>query len=155
MIGNLYTLAVGAQAQTAAKTLIELTAAASAVLLLERAYISQNSFDTSENLGCKIQRITTPGTGTDSIAAAVPTQAQTAAMVAGAVKTNLTIESTYTANKINLQQGFNVLSGFLWTPANDDEVFAIAPSALIGIMLDIAPSASMNFSYGCTFRQIG
>lgn len=154
MIGNLYTLAIGAQAQTASKTLIEVAAASSSICLLERAYISQNSFDTSENLGCKIQRVTTTGTGTTSTSDVVPTEVGTSAF-GGVVKTNLTIEPTYTANKIFLQQGFNVLSGFLWTPANDDEVFALAPSGLLGIMLDVAPSASMNLSYGCTIRQIG
>lgn len=152
MIGNLYYVAIGAQAQTASKTLIEVASASTSVSLIERAYISQNSFDTSENLGCKMQLITTTGTGTATTP--VPNQAQTAAY-GGTVKTNLTIESTYTANKVEVQQGFNVLSGFLWTPASDDEVISLAPSALIGIMLDVAPSASMNFSYGCTIRQIG
>jgi hypothetical protein len=152
MIGNLYTIAIGAQAQTASKTLIETVSPATAISTLERAYISQNSFDTSENLGCKIQRITTTGTGTTTTA--VPTQVLTAA-AGGTQKTNMTAEPTYTASTVLLQQGFNVLSGFLWTPANDDEVFAIPPSGLLGTMLDVAPSASMNFSYGCTFRQIG
>jgi hypothetical protein len=152
MIGNVYTLQIGAQAQTASKTLIEVASGSAVVTLLERAQISQNSFDTSENLGCKIQLITTTGTGTTTTA--VPTQAGTSA-AAGTQKTNDTIEPTYTANKVLYQSGFNVLSGFLWTPANDDEVFALAPSGLLGIMLDVAPSASMNFSYGCTFRQIG
>ena len=41
------------------------------------------------------------------------------------------------------------------TPANDDEVFAISPSGLLGIMLDVAPSTSMDFHYGCTIREIG
>lgn len=154
MIGNVYTIAVGAQAQTTSKTLLEVAAAATSVAILERAYISQNSFDTSENLGCKIQRITTTGTGTSSTADMVPTQAQVSAF-GGTVKSNMTIEPTYTANKVFLQQGFNVLSGFLWTPANDDEVFTLAPSGLLGIMIDVAPSASMNFSYGATVRQIG
>lgn len=152
MIGNLYLIAIGAQAQTASKTLIEVASPSTAVTTLERAYISQNSFDTSENLGCKIQLVTTTGTGTTTTA--VPTMAGTSA-AGGTQKTNDTIEPTYTANKVLLQQGFNVLSGFLWTPANDDEVFALAPSGLLGIMLDVAPSGSMNFSYGCTFRQIG
>lgn len=152
MIGNVYVIAIGAQAKTAANTLIEVASPSTAVTILERAYISQNSFDTSENLGCKIQLITTTGTGTTTTA--VPTQSGTAA-AGGTQKTNDTIEPTYTANKVLYQGGFNVLSGFLWTPANDDEVFSLAPSGLLGIMLDVAPSASMNFSYGCTFRQIG
>lgn len=152
MIGNLYGIAVGAQAQTAAKTLIEVASPSTAITLLERAYISQNSFDTSENLGCKIQRITTTGTGTATTP--VPFQASSPA-AGGTQKTNDTVEPTYTASTVLVQQGFNVLSGFLWTPANDDEVIVLAPSGLVGIMLDVAPSASMNFSYGCTIRQIG
>jgi hypothetical protein len=152
MIGNMYSLAIGAQAQTASKTLMEVTAPSTSISVLERAYISQNSFDTSENLGCKIQRITTTGTGTTTTA--VPFMASAPA-AGGTQKTNDTIEPSYTASTVIVQQGFNVLSGFLWTPANDDEVIVIAPSGLLGIMLDVAPSASMNFSYGATFRQIG
>ena len=48
-----------------------------------------------------------------------------------------------------------MLSGWKWTPANDDEVFVVAPSQLIGIMLNIAPSGSMDFHYGATIREIG
>jgi len=152
MIGQVYYVHIGAQAQTASKTLIEIASASSSVTLLERAQIGQNSFDTSENLGCKIQLITTTGTGTATTP--VPAEAQNAAY-GGTVKTNMTIEPSYTANKVMYQSGFNVLSGFLWTPANDDEVIAVAPSGLVGIMLDVAPSASMNFSYGATIRQVG
>lgn len=152
MIGNMYTIAIGAQAQTTSKTIMEHASPSTSITTVERIYISQNSFDTSENLGCKVQRITTTGTGTTTTA--VPFMASAAA-AGGTQKTNDTIEPTYTASTVLIQQGFNVLSGFLWTPANDDEVLVLAPSGLLGTMIDIAPSASMNFSYGCTFRQIG
>jgi len=152
MIGRLYTVAIGSQAQTAAKTLIEVASAADSVTLVERLSITQTSFDTSENLGTKTQRITTTGTGTATTPE--PLQAGDAAF-GGTVETNSTIEPTYTAGTEILEQGFNVLSGYLWTPANDDEVITISPSALIGMNLDVAPSASMNFSYMCTLREIG
>ena len=152
MIGRLYTVAIGAEAHTAADTLIEIASAADSVTLLERAYISQSSFNTSENLACKIQRITTTGTAT----ATVPEPKMVGdAAFGGTVETNSTVEPTYTAGTEVLEQGFNVLSGFQWTPASDDEVIVISPSALLGIMLDVAPSASMNFHYGCTIREIG
>lgn len=151
MIGRLYSVAIGGEAHTAADTLIEIAAPADAVVLLERAYIGQSSFDTSENLACKIQDVATTGTGTTSTAR--PLQTGDAAF-GGTVKTNLTVEPTY-GTAVHLEQGFNVLSGFLWTPANDDEVITVSPSALVGIMLDVAPSASMNFHYGCTVREIG
>jgi len=152
MIGRLYTVSVGSQAQTAAKTLIEIASAADSVTLVERLWINQTSFDTSENLGTKTQRITTTGTGTATVPE--PLQAGDAAF-GGVVETNSTVEPTYTAGTEILENGFNVLSGYLWTPANDDEIIAISPSALVGMNLDVAPSASMNFSYGCTLREIG
>lgn len=152
MIGRLYTVAIGSQAQTAAKTLIEIAAPSDGVVTVERLWIKQTSFDTSENLGTKTQRITTTGTGTATTPE--PYEVGTAAF-GGVVETNSTVEPTYTAGTEILEDGFNVLSGYLWTPANDDEVITVSPSALVGMNLDVAPSASMNFSYGCTLREIG
>ena len=152
MIGRMYGLSIASQAQTAAKTLMEIAAPADSVVLVERFYIKQTSFDTSENLGSTVQRVTTTGTGTATVP--VPFQLGDAAF-GGAPETNSTIEPTYTASTMLIEEGFNVLSGLLWTPANDDEVIVISPAALVGINLDVAPSASMNFSYGCTLREIG
>ena len=152
MIGQLYTVAIGSQAQTAAKTLIEIASPSDAVTLVERIKVAQTSFDTSENLGVKVQRVTTTGTGT----ATTPEPLQVgSAAYGGTVETNSTVEPTYTAGTEIIEDGFNVLSGYLWTPANDDEIIVISPSALLGISLDVAPSASMDFSYGCTIREIG
>lgn len=151
MIGRLYTVAIGGQAQTAAVTLMEIASAADSVTLVERVYVKQSSFDTSENLAVKIEDITTSGTGT----ATTPRPFQEGdAAFGGVVETNATIEPTYSGT-VFLEDGFNVLSGFLWTPASDDEVFVVSPSQLIGVMLDVAPSGSMNFHYGCTLREIG
>lgn len=152
MIGRLYTMAIGAEAQTAAKTLMEIAAPSDAVVTIERIYISQSSFNTSENLACRVQRVTTTGTGT----AHVPRPLQVGdPAFGGTCKTNLSADSTPTADKELIEQGFNVLSGFIWTPANDDEIIALSPSGLVGIWLDVAPSTSMNFHYGCTIREIG
>ena len=152
MIGRIYKLAIGAQAQTAAKCLMEIGAPADGVVFLERASITQSSFDTSENLAAKIEDVTTTGTGTDSSASVNPVQEGDAAF-GGTFETNSTVDPTY-SGEVLLEQGFNCLSGFLWTPASDDEVIAISPSGLIGIQLDVAIS-SMNLHYGCTIRVIG
>ena len=151
-IGSLYAVAVAAEAHTDADTLIELTAAATCVISLERAYISQSTQDTSENLSAKVQRITTTGTGS---AFTIAKMSNLAGTVASSAKTNITVESTYTANTVLVQQGFNVLNGWLWTPASDDEVITVPPSGLIGIMLNTVPAASIDFSYGCVFREYG
>lgn len=151
MIGRMYTIEIGSQAQTTAKTLIEVASPTDAVTLIERLHVKQTSFDTSENLGVKCEDVTTTGTGTATTAR--PMQEGDSAY-GGTVKTNHTVEPTYSGT-VYLEDGFNVLSGFLWTPANDDEVISIAPSQLAGFSLDVAPSASMNFSYGATIREIG
>jgi hypothetical protein len=152
MIGRMYGVGIASQAQTAAKTLVEVAAPADSVVFVERASIGQTSFDTSENLGSTFQRITTTGTGT----ATTPRPLQVGdAAFGGVVETNSTIEPTYDANGVLVESGFNVLSGLLWTPANDDEVMVISPSLLWGMNLDVAPSGSMNFSYGVTLREIG
>lgn len=151
MIGRLYSVAIGSQAQTTSKTLVEITSASDSVTLVERLWIKQTSFDTSENLGTKFEDVTTSGTGT----ATTPRPLQEGdAAYGGTVETNLTAEPTYSGT-ILLEDGFNVLSGYLWTPASDDEVICISPSQISGMNLDVAPSASMNFSYGCTIREIG
>jgi hypothetical protein len=152
MMGRLYSATIGVQAQTTAKTLIEIAAAADLIVTLERMWISQSSFDTSENLNAKVEDVTTTGTGT-TFTTPVPLVTGDAASTA-TVKTNFTIEPTY-SGLVYVEQGFNVLSGWLWTPANDDEVVTVSPSQLAGIALDVAPSGSMDFSYGLIFREIG
>lgn len=151
MIGRMYVTAIGSQAQTAAKTLIEIAAPADSVVLIERMRIAQTSFDTSENMGAKVERITTTGTGTANTPK--PLQDGDAAF-GGTVKTNLTVEPTYNGDVVD-EDGFNALSGYLWTPSSDDEIIVLSPSQLAAMMLDVAPSASMNFSYNAKFREIG
>jgi len=152
MIGRLYSIAETEASVSTAHTFVEIASAADSVTLLERAWMGQSSFDTSENLEAKIMRIGVTGTGT----ALVPEPFQVGdAAFGGVCEVKATIEPTYTAVSELVIQGFNVLSGWLWTPANDDEVIVVSPSALVGIKLDVAPSGAMNFSFGCTFREIG
>jgi len=151
MLGRVYTVAIGSQAQTAAKTLIEIAAPADAVVFIERIWIRQTSFDTAEALGVKVEDVTTTGTGTATTP--VPAQEGDAAF-GGTVKTDLSAEPTYSGT-VHLENGFNVLDGFDWTPLTDDHFIVISPSQIKGISLDVAPSGSMDFSYGCVLREIG
>lgn len=152
MIGSLYTLTDSSQDYSTAITMLELVAPANGVALLERIWIKQTSFDTSENIGTTTQRITTTGTGAATVLE--PLMVAQAAY-SGTGKVLFTIEPTYTADTMILEDGFNVLSGYLWTPANDDEIIVVEPGGLIGTNLDVAPSTGMNFSYGYTVREIG
>lgn len=151
MIGRMFTVAIGNQAQTSAVTLMEILSGAAVVTLIDRIWITQSSLDTSEQSACKVQRITTTGTGTGTTPE--PLDPGTAAF-GGTVETDASIEPTYTAGTEILEQGFNLLSGFLWTPSNDDEFMVMGGADLIGIMLDVA-IAGADLNYGCTLREIG
>lgn len=151
MIGPLYSLTIGAESHSAPSTLIYIEAAAAAVSIIERMWIKQSDFDTSENQAVKVQRGTAAGTDTD----VVPEPLHIGDTYGGVIGTNSTGEPTYTALAEIIEDAFNVLSGWLWTPASDDEVIVVTPAADVGIMLDSTPSAAMLFHYGCTIREIG
>ncbi len=151
-VGAVYYIAVAAESHSATDTLMEIASASTAVTSLERIHIGNATQDTSENLSTKTQRVTTTGTGS----AFTPRKASNlSSAFGGTVKTNLTSPPTYTASTELMVCGFNVLSGFLWTPASDDEAITIPPSGLIGININTAPTAAISFTYGATIREIG
>lgn len=154
MIGRLYSFATATAAISAAQDLMELGAPADAVCLIERMYIGNSDFNTSENVSATCG-LSASGTGTDEVAAGniVPLQAGDAAF-AGTFESNHSIDGIPTANSIFVNQGFNVLSGWLWTPASDDEVITLSPSAVAIVRIATAPT-SMTLNYGMTFREIG
>lgn len=153
MIGRPYGLLIESQSQSSAKTVMEFGAASDVVMLLMRAHIGQDSVDSSENTSTAIQRVTTSGTGTDSSASVAPLNPGDTAY-SGTCETNSTIEPTYTANRVLAGSAWNLLSGFLWTPANDDEIITMAPSGIIGINLNVAITTA-NLTYGATVHEIG
>lgn len=151
-VGRMYTVAIGSEGhQSAVATLVEVLSATDSVTLIERAWVKQTSFDTSENSGIKIEDIATSGTGTATTPRPLM-EGDTA--FGGVVETNATIEPSYSGT-VYIEEGFNVLSGFLWTPANDDEAIVVSPGQLVGMALDVGLSTSMDLSYGVTMREIG
>jgi len=151
MIGKMYTGSIGSEARTDAVTLMYLETGAATINLIERMWIKQTNFDTSENLGLKVQRGTAAGTDTDIVLEPL----QVGDVHGGTWGTNSSIEPTITADTEIIEDGFNVLSGWLWTPASDDEVIEVTPASDVMVTLDVAPSTTMNFSYGMTVRELG
>lgn len=152
MIGNAYTTSISAQAQTAAKTLIEIAAPSTGIVYIQRMQIGQRTFTSSEQLEAKVQRVTTTGTGTANTPAKNSSLSPAASST---VKTNMTAEPTYTSGTVQMNDAFSVLTGWLWTPGSDDELIIIPPSGLIGMMLNKAPSTSMDFNYKMNFVETG
>lgn len=152
MIGEMFTIAettasFGASAPT---TMVVMTAASTGVILVERLFTGQSTQNTSENLGVTFGDTSTAGTST----AQTPEPLMKGHAAAGTYGVNATIEPTYTAPGM-IEQAFNVLSGYLWTPASDDEVIAISPSDIAGFKLDTSIAIAATFNYGVTVREIG
>ena len=153
MIGRMYGVWVGAETHSAAVCLLETTGAADSVTLLERLSITNTDQNTSENVAMKVQGVATTGTYTGT---QTPRMLQLGDTIfGGTVKYNATIPPTVTSEPIYLESGFNVLSGFLWTPASDDEVICISPSDIMGFFLSVAGTGAILMSYGQTMREIG
>lgn len=152
MIGEMFAIAetTASAGASAPYTMIDFTAAATGIVMVERLFCSQSTQDTSENLSILMGDMSATGTAS----AITPEPLMKGHGAAGTYQVNTTIEGTYTAPGI-IEQGFNVLSGFLWTPASDDEVIAISPSGIMGFKLVTSIAIAATFNYGATIREIG
>ena len=149
MIGRLYSVSVGPTTLSAADSMLEFTSASTAVTTIERIWVTNEDFDTSENSVVVVERMSIAGTlGTTE----TPHPFELGSTACGGVVESGLTEGTPGVEL--MRQGFNVLSGFLWTPANDDEVFVLDPSGIAQVRLDAA-TTSMDFAYGATIREIG
>ena len=150
MISRLYTAVVASSSHSTATTLIQITTPADLISRVERAWISQDSQDTSEQLTARIGRISSTGAGATN----TPTPHQVGDSAATATVLNgCTTQPTY--GNIFVDKGWNVLSGFEWVPVSDDDQIVISPSSHAGMALTSAPDAAISLSYGMTFREIG
>jgi len=147
---RVYTVRMAPTAVTAAKTLIRVSANGTSALVLLRAWITQETKVTSEQLRALIQRASTTGTGT----AVTPQPHEVGdSAFSGSAAVNLTAEPTLTGSPFN-NENFNILNGFIYVPMPEERVI-VPPSGIIVLRSDIAPLASMTMTAGMTFGAIG
>ena len=157
MIGILYSGSVGFPVDSARSLLGLVGTWFSQVILVERMWVSQTSFDQPQMLGLQVKQGDVGGSGTweNSISGKRlnPALGSSEELLSTA---DASVEPVYTGN-ILIETSFDVVEGWMWTPANDDEVIVITASAdsHIGLKLETAPSQSMDFIVGLTWREIG
>ena len=73
---------------------------------------------------------------------------------AGTCGTNASAEGAG-AKTVLLEDAFNNLNGFLWTPTTEDEIWRMNAGAAsgFGLHLPIAPGTLTNWSFGIVFRE--
>jgi len=147
---KVYTVRMAPTSQAAAKTLVTVTAPATTILVLLRAWVAQKTLTASELMRILLQRASAAGTST----AVTPEKHQPSDSVFGGVAgVNHTVEPTYTGIPFNNEQ-VNVLNGFVWVPMPEERII-VPPSGIIGLRLDTAPSGASDFTAGLVFGEIG
>lgn len=144
-----YTVGVNAVAITTAKDLIRISAPATMVLCVTRAWVTQSGSVTSEQSRAIIQR------ASDSIAGTTETPRSFEVNDPAATFTceSVTTDHTLTLDPLE-DEGFNWVSGFLWVPAPEERIW-VPPSGRLVLRLAVAPSASKTVSAGLNVIEIG
>ena len=154
MIGALYVASAASDANTGTQTEMLLTNTAAMISLVERAAISQGTQTTSEQEVAKISKWSIVGTGGDAVTEVALNDQAAAASGTVTIEGTIAVTTGTGTNSIFYQQGFNVLSGWLWTPANDDEVIIIGLSGVAELGLTTG-TASLVWYCSLTWREYG
>lgn len=131
-----------AQAASSTETNIELTAASTRLIKIDRIRVSQSTHKTSEQYQVQTQRVTTTGTGT----AYTPLLDELNSGAAGfTVEVDSSVEPTYTASTVLQDDHWNSLTGKDLPEALFASELWVAPSALMGSKV-ITPSGTTTFT---------
>lgn len=137
-----------AQTVATAITILEVTAPATGMYKLLRAYVNQSSVTTSTTTRIRLLRKSGTITGTASPPSAVPTQVGQAAFD-GTVKWIATVEGT--DGVFIKEEAFNYLSG--WELVfGDAEAPWVPPSGIIALKFPAAPT-SASWTFGLVLQQ--
>lgn len=153
MIGRMVTANAVTDSNTGAGTQLLMSVGSGAVMVLERAAISQISLDSSEQSDASIRAFAIGSTGGDAVV-------ENAADTTATVSTTVTVEGTIaiaegsSTETVYYHQGWNLLSGFLWTPASDDEGILNDLSSELDLAI---PGTNVANTWHCdvTFREFG
>ena len=149
MPGRGYTVTADAVSETTAQSLIRLTAPATAILIIDKVTVSQQTVIVSEMLAIQMHIASTAGTG--AAITARPVEAGSTAFGGTALGT---ITADPTEGNIYHREPWNILAPFVWHPTPEERI-VVEPSAIFVVHLDIAPAAATLFTTVIAFREIG
>ena len=147
-LGNVYTVRQTGTIATAI-TIIQVIASATKPLVLVRAWVEESASATAAQAAVEIVRKSAAGTSTAAVTPVPQRPSQgTASFTAGHIGT---AEGTVTDTII--QEGFNVVNGWLYLPTPDEQI--VVPSAGILAVRFAAAPATQTWRYGMTVVEIG
>lgn len=160
MLGRLYYCADQSDSNTGNGTEMLVVAATGTILFCERAAISQSTKDTSEQMEASLRSFATASSGGDPVTEVPADANDVAASFTATVEGAMAITEGSGTETVFYRQGFNILSGFLWTPANDDEVILINTSTIGGVdtldlVLPTTADTAVVWSCHLSIRELG
>lgn len=149
-MGRMYTAVFEGVSVSAAQDLFEITAPATAIVVLHQVTITQDASETSEQLPFTIERASASGSGGSTPTAQLLELGSTA--FGGTVEANNTARAT--SSSVLFRRSENVLNGIDWlfTPEMRP---VISPSGILIVGLDAAPGAALTMSGTIVFEEIG
>jgi hypothetical protein len=159
MIGIPYTARIPAvtRALAANDVLCRISAPATGVLLIARAWFAQELTNSLNEVNCiAFTRLSADGSGGAAMTFEESLEAAAAFPGSGAAidADNWTSAPTTTGNPFE-DRAFNLATGWEWAAQSDEECIVVPPSTRIGLILLRAPSASMTWRGGVGLRYIG
>lgn len=129
------------------RTLVQINAAATAVVEILRASITINT-TTSAAQEVGFKRVSTAGTGTG----ATPTALNTSRTVAAGASSNHTAEGTL--DVVLFREWINALAGWTYLPVPEERII-VPPSQRIALYFPTAPGSALTVNAEIVFGEIG
>lgn len=139
---------------TAAITLVQVKAPTDSVLKLLRAWISNTDLETSNQLRAQILRKSAAATVTSHTPAPTAVGMPASGAVGGTAATGVNASVEGTDSTVLVDDGFNILNGFLWVPTPDEQI-VVPPGGIIALKLASAPAGATVVSAGFVWDEIG
>jgi hypothetical protein len=153
-MGRMYTC-TGSGSVVAEMDLFEITAPATAVVILHEIHMSQSQSEISEQLPVEFYRITgsvTPGSG-GSTGSSVKLGGVLDAAAATVIKLLNTTDAEGTFSNLK-RVSENVLNGWHWVFTPETRI-VIPPSGVVAAHLGDTPSITYTFNIEITYEEIG
>jgi hypothetical protein len=150
MARGVYEVHFAAQTISTAITILEVTAPSTAVLEINKAWVSQNNITASTSGRIQLLRKSATITGTATPPTANPLGAD--GTTGATIKWKATAEGT--DGVVIDEQGFNYLNGYLWVPTTPTTRLIIPPSGIIALKFPAAPT-SASWHAGFEWQELG
>lgn len=150
LYGRPYRVGLANTAFTALRTIMEITAPATAIVVVTDAEITQLNSETSTQEG--LEWVRKSGAGTGTAGTIVPLQPLQGATTGLSARYNCTVEGTVT--DVFPAMGFNIVSGWRFQPLPTGFI-VVPPSGILGLRWQSAPEASVDVNGWIEFVVVG